>query len=68
MMNTDDGPGTNLQSALISAVVTRISAVEDTSNVALTVMEGKVDSTRVALDCQLSSTTKNLEDNFNEAG
>ena len=64
LLSTDDhhGPGTNPHSALISAVVTRMSAVEEKFHVALTAMEGKVDSTRVALEGQLNSTTTNLEE------
>jgi len=49
--HTDDNdPDTNLHSSLISAMVTRIAAVED-----------KVDLTMVALG-QLSSMTTNLEE------
>jgi len=54
----DEGPNT----ALISAVVTGISAVEDKFHAALTAMEDKVDSTRVALESKLSSTATNLEE------
>lgn len=46
---------TNPYSALISGVVTRISAVEDNFHEAHTAMEDKVDSTRVALEGQLGS-------------
>ena len=46
LLSTDDGQ----HSALISAVITRISAVEDKFHEALTAMEGKVDSTRVGLE------------------
>jgi len=47
LLRTDD--------RLISGVVMRISAVEDKLHVAHTGMEGKVDSTRVVLEGQLSS-------------
>ena len=51
LLSTNDAsPGTNPS----------ISA--DTLHVALTAMEGKVDSTRVALEGQLRSTTMNLEE------
>ena len=56
LLRTDDGdPGTNLHSVLISEVVTQISAVEDKFHVALTAMEDKSDSTRLALEGQLSA-------------
>ena len=55
-LHTDDGdPDTNPHSALISEAVMRISAVEDKFHVALTVMEDKSDSTRLALEGQLTS-------------
>ena len=51
LLRTDDSdPDTNPPSAL-----TRISAVEDKFHVALTAMEDKSDSTRLALEGQLSS-------------
>ena len=45
----------NPHSALISEVITRISTVEDKLHVALTAMEDKVNSTKVALEGQLGS-------------
>jgi phage shock protein A len=51
----DNNLDTNPHSALISGLVTRISAVEDKLHVTHTVMEDKVDSTKVALKGQLSS-------------
>jgi len=51
----DNNPDTNPHSALISGVVTRISAVEDKIHVTHRAMEDKVDSTKVALEGQLSS-------------
>jgi len=58
--STDDTPITH--SALVSAVVTRLSAVEDNFQVALTAMEEKVDSTRVALEAQINDTRVGLEE------
>ena len=56
LLHTDDSdPDTNLHSALISEVATRISAVEDKFHVALTGMENKSDLTRLVLEGQLSS-------------
>ena len=56
LLRTDDSdPDTNLHSALISEVATRISAVEDKFHVALTGMENKSDLTRLVLEGQLSS-------------
>jgi hypothetical protein len=56
LLRTDNSDwDTNTHSALISGVVTRISAVEDNFHVAHTAMENKVDSTRVALEGQLGS-------------
>ena len=51
----DSGPDANPHSALISGVVTQISAVEDKFHLALTAMEDKVNSTKVALEGQLGS-------------
>ena len=56
ILSTDErNSDTNSHSALISEVVTRISAVEDKFHVALTAMEDKSDSTRLALEGQLGS-------------
>ena len=55
LLPANNNPGTNPHSALVSGVVTRISAVEDKLHVAHTVLENKVDSTKVALEGQLSS-------------
>jgi DNA repair ATPase RecN len=55
LLPDDNKPDTNPHSALISGVVTRISAVEDKLHVAHTVLENKVDSTKVALEGQLGS-------------
>jgi hypothetical protein len=58
LLHADDGdPGTTSHSALISAVVTRISAVEDKLHVALTAIKDKVDSTKG----QLSSIEERVE-------
>jgi hypothetical protein len=58
IFSTDDNePGTNPHSALISAVVTRISAVEDKFHVALTAMEDKVDSTKGQLSSSMEPRT-----------
>ena len=51
----DSDPGTIPHSALMSGVITRISAVEDKFHVAHTGMEDKVDSTRMVLEGQLGS-------------